>query len=203
MSNGYSEAVRIFTKILKSVFEYLRQEGYLSVIFVDDSYLQGNADSECLENIEVTVNLLMKLGFKIHDTHTLKPTQELEFLGFVINFKNMIIFTNKDKSEHIILKIKHLLSDPSPSIRKLASVIGSLIFLFSVIPFGKLHFRSLEKEKTEFLKQAAWNFEAKVSISTFETEELKWWLHAIPNAINNKNVPQVDFEISTDVSEPE
>ena len=152
MSNGYSEAVRIFTKILKSVFGYLRQEGYLSVIFVDDSYLQGNADSECLENIEVTVNLLMKLGFKIHDTHTLKPTQELEFLGFVINFKNMIIFTNKDKSEHIILKIKHLLSDPSPSIRKLASVIGSLIFLFSVIPLGKLHFRSLEKEKTEFLK---------------------------------------------------
>ena len=145
----------------------------------------------------------MKLGFKIHDTHTLKPTQELEFLGFVKNSENMIIFTNKDKSEHIIIKIKNLLSDPSPSIRKLASVIGSLISLFPVIPFGKLHFRSLEKEKAEFLKQAARNFEAKVCISTFETEKLKWRLLAIPNAINNKNVPQADFEISTDISEPE
>ena len=39
MSNGYSNAMRIFTKILKPVFGHLRQEGHLSVIFVDDSYL--------------------------------------------------------------------------------------------------------------------------------------------------------------------
>ena len=39
----------------------------------------------------------------------------------------MTISINKDKSEHTILKIKNFLSDPSPSIRKLASVIGSLI----------------------------------------------------------------------------
>ena len=80
-------------------------------------------------------------------------------------------------------------------------VIGSLISLFSVIPFGKLHYRNLEKEKTEFLKKSAWNFETEVCVSTFAIDELKWWLHAIPNAINNINIPQVDFEISTDASE--
>ena len=37
--NGYSEANRIFTKILKPVFGYLRKEGYLSVIFANDSSL--------------------------------------------------------------------------------------------------------------------------------------------------------------------
>ena len=46
MPNGYSEAMRILTKILRPVFGYLRQEGYLSVIFVDDSYLQGNTERE-------------------------------------------------------------------------------------------------------------------------------------------------------------
>ena len=65
MRNGFSEAIRIFTKILKPVFGYLRQEVYLSVIFVDGFYLQGNTERECLENIEATVNLLIKLGFKI------------------------------------------------------------------------------------------------------------------------------------------
>ena len=65
MPNGSFEAIRIFTKILKTVLGYIRKEGYLSVIFVDASYLQGNAKRECLENIEVTVNLLIKLGFKI------------------------------------------------------------------------------------------------------------------------------------------
>ena len=153
MPNGYSEAMRIFTKILRPVLGYLRREGYLSVIFVHDSYLQGNTESECLENIEVTVSLLIKLGFKIHESKSiLKPTQELEFLGFVINSKNTTISINKAKSEHTILKINNLLSDPSPSRRKLASVIGSHISLFPAIPFGKLHSRNLEKEKTEFLK---------------------------------------------------
>ena len=38
MPNGYSDAMRIFTKILKPVFGHLKQEGHPSVIFVDDSY---------------------------------------------------------------------------------------------------------------------------------------------------------------------
>ena len=148
------------------------------------------------------MNLLIKLGFKIHEQKSiLKPIQELQFLGFVINSKNMTISINKDKSEHTTLKIKYLLSDPSPSIKTLASVIGSLISLFPVIPFGKLHYRNLEKEKTEFFKKSAWDFETKVCISTFAIDELKWRLHAIANAINNINIPQVDSEVSTDASE--
>ena len=35
MPNGYSDGIRIFTKILKPVFGHLNQEGYLPVIFVD------------------------------------------------------------------------------------------------------------------------------------------------------------------------
>ena len=66
----------------------------------------------------------------------------------------MFTSINRDKSEHTILKIKNPLSDPSPSIRKLASVIGSLIFLFPTIPFGKFHYQNLEKETTELLKNS-------------------------------------------------
>ena len=36
MPNGYSEAMRIFTKILKPPFSALRKQGLLSVTFVDD-----------------------------------------------------------------------------------------------------------------------------------------------------------------------
>ena len=41
MPNGYSDAMRVFTKVLKSAFSYQREIGYLSVVHVDDSYLQG------------------------------------------------------------------------------------------------------------------------------------------------------------------
>ena len=58
MPNGYSDAMRIFTKILKLVYANLRQKGHLSVVFVDDLYLQRDTETECLENVEATIALL-------------------------------------------------------------------------------------------------------------------------------------------------
>ena len=42
MLNGYSDVMRVFTKILKPVYANLRQKGNSSVVCVDDSYLQGD-----------------------------------------------------------------------------------------------------------------------------------------------------------------
>ena len=41
MPNGYCDAMRLFTKLLKPVFATLKEQGYESVIYVDDSLLQG------------------------------------------------------------------------------------------------------------------------------------------------------------------
>ena len=56
MPNGFSDAMHGFTKVSKPVYPYLRQQGYMSVIFVDDSYLQGDTKQECLQNIEACVS---------------------------------------------------------------------------------------------------------------------------------------------------
>ena len=68
MPNRYSDAMRIFTKILKPVFGHLRQEDHLLVILADDSYLQRDTEQKCFNNIKATVDLLLKLGFIIHNT---------------------------------------------------------------------------------------------------------------------------------------
>ena len=42
MPNGYSDAMRVFTKVLQPGFSYLREIGYLSAVYVDNSYLHQN-----------------------------------------------------------------------------------------------------------------------------------------------------------------
>ena len=70
----------------------------MSVIFVDDSYLQGDTKQECLQNIEATVSLLESLGFAIHEGKSiLNPTQEIEFLGFVFNSVKWLFQLQKEK----------------------------------------------------------------------------------------------------------
>ena len=40
MSNGYGPTMRTFTKLVKPPCSFLKYEGHLSVIYVDDCYLQ-------------------------------------------------------------------------------------------------------------------------------------------------------------------
>ena len=42
MPNEISDAMLVFTKVSKPLYAYLRQQGYMSIIFGDDSYLQGD-----------------------------------------------------------------------------------------------------------------------------------------------------------------
>ena len=50
----------------------------MSVIFVDDSYLQGDTEQESFQNIEATESLLESLSFAIHEgKFILNTTQEI------------------------------------------------------------------------------------------------------------------------------
>ena len=103
MSNGYSDAIRVFTKVLMPAFSHLREIGYLSVVDVDDSHLQGETFEECLQNITETVKLLQSLGFTIHpEKSVLKPIQKLKFLGFALNSKTITLTLTETKKEKII-----------------------------------------------------------------------------------------------------
>ena len=84
MPNGYVDAMRAFTKL--PAFSYLREQGYTSVVYVDDTLLYGKTFNECMNNIFVTLECLQELGFIIHPTKSvLVPTQKITFLGFIFN----------------------------------------------------------------------------------------------------------------------
>ena len=86
---GLTSSPRVFTKLLKPIFSKLRQYGHHSVIYIDDTCLQGDTYKECMNNVNMTVNLLDKLGFTIHpEKSILSPTQKLSFLGFELNSLN-------------------------------------------------------------------------------------------------------------------
>ena len=112
MPNGYAQAPLLFTKLLKQPFGFLRKHGYASVIYIDDSYLQGDTYAHCLENIHATRNLLVSLGFSINqDKSVLQPAQRIVFLAFVLDSLHMSICLS-DQRKGVILDIcKKLNSD--------------------------------------------------------------------------------------------
>ena len=84
--NGYELAMRAFTKLMKPPFSFLRSEGYLSVIYVDDCYLQGDSFTKCAKNVIRTIDILESLGFYIKmEKSEIIPKQQITFLGVIID----------------------------------------------------------------------------------------------------------------------
>ena len=74
--NGFSPAVRVFTKVLTPPCKYLRSKGHLSLKYIDDSLLLGETFEICPKNVRAAVALLQELGSTIHpEKSVLVPTQ--------------------------------------------------------------------------------------------------------------------------------
>ena len=103
-------------------------EGFVSVVFVDDSYLQGNTKEACLHNIASTIELLQNLGFSIHSAKfILTPTQRIKFLGFVIDSVQMTLEITKEKKNKVHNFCLEIFQKEKITLRTLASVIDNFV----------------------------------------------------------------------------
>ena len=163
--NGYSEAMIVFTKVLKPLFSAPRKQGYFSVAYVDDSFLQGDNFDACLNDVKATLQLLQTLGFTIHlKKSSLVPSQHIELLGFIINSLNMTLeLASHKKQKHLALC--HELMSRKCNIRNLASFIGNLVASFLTVPYGPPLYRSLERDKHHSLVVAKWKFDQPAILS--------------------------------------
>lgn len=97
--NGLAFCPRKFTKLLKPVFSKLRLQGHVVSGYIDDTFLAGDSEPDCWDNVKDTVALLQKLGFVIHpDKSSFKPQKTLTFLGFVIDSQNMTVSLTREKN---------------------------------------------------------------------------------------------------------
>jgi len=86
---GLSSAPRAFTKLMKPVVSLLRQQGLMSVIYLDDLLLLASTWVSCNLNVQKTIQLLNFLGFTIKKCKScLFSSQKITFLGFELNSIN-------------------------------------------------------------------------------------------------------------------
>ena len=202
MPNGYCDAMRVFTKLLKPVFATLREKGYESVIYVDDSLLQGDTFQECLNNVLATLECLESLGFVVHpEKSVFYPTQEITFLGFIINTADMTVRLTDEKKSKIKDLGLGLLDKNNITVRMISRFIGNLTASFDAVPEGRLYYRHLEWCKALSLDLHNQDFDAPCFISEQAREEIIWWINNVEHSFANiQDTPDIDKTIYTDAS---
>ena len=201
MPNGLTSAPREFTKILKPIFAKLRTEGYVSVYYLDDTWLMGTSKEECELNVERTCQELTSCGFIINvEKSAFEPSQQIQFLGFCIDSVTMKITLPTEKKIKIKVTCQEILLEKMVTIRSVAKVIGNLVACFPAVEHGELFYRYLEMAKVRELKNAKGNFDSKMALDQKSIDEVKWWIKNIENESRNIQRPPVSLTITTDAS---
>ena len=98
LPNGLCSGPRIFTKLTKAIMKYLRQKLIRILIYIDDTFLCAQTEHELQKNIGLTLDIFRKCGFTININKShIKPTTELEFLGFILNTVEYSISLAREK----------------------------------------------------------------------------------------------------------
>ena len=141
LPNGYKDGPRVFTKVLKVLFAYLRSHCHASVIYLNDGYLQASTYEECWRNIQCTISLLTTVGFFISEKSVLSLTKQLIFLGFVLDSEAMTITLTDKRKGKILSAAKVMASTPTQRIRAVAALVGMIIAALPGVKHGQLHYR--------------------------------------------------------------
>ena len=201
MPNGLSSAPRVLTKLMKPVISLLRRKGYLSVTYLDDSLLLGRSYLECQNNVYETAKLLSELGFVIHPGKSvLIPSQQIEFLGFLLDSRSMRIFLPERKIKKVIHLVSKILSQKLTTIQELAETLGVLVSTFPAVELGPLYYRKAESLKTQALRYAKGNFAARIILTSDVNSELQWWLDIANHASKAIESRSIDKYLCSDAS---
>jgi len=200
---GLSVAPRLFTKICKPVLAHIRGKlGVRCSLYIDDMILMHSNRDTLVKQVSDICNVLSNLGFTINkDKSSFNPTRQIKHLGMCIDSEKLTLSIPFDKGSSLVNKCQEVLSKANCiSIRKVASLIGSIVACSTATRWGKLYYRKLENENITNLRIHKGNFDSLISLSKTALDNIRWWLSEekyIPASFANHSF---DFEIFSDAS---
>lgn len=177
---GLCTAPWVFTKVLKPVVGFLRSQGWLSVIYLDDILVLAESKKRCQENLVATKSLIESLGFMCNlDKSCLTPSTSCQFLGFILNSVDMTLELTQRKRENILAMIAKMENSSRCSIREFASFVGNLTAACTGVAYGWVHVKPLERVKYLALNEFGGDYDADMAITESVKQNLEWWREKI------------------------
>jgi len=198
---GLSSAPRVFTKLLKPVVAFLREKGYLSVIFLDDILLIGSTFDQCSRNIDESVKLLTFLGFTVNlQKSVVVPTKKITFLGFELNSVTNTVELPQKKSDKIMRLGMQVINSKNLSVLCFSRFLGTIVSACPAVPYGMFHTKLMERDKYTSLGSDRLLFSKQMNLSKEAIDDIRWWINHCTGAKMPMNNPPFNCTIFSDAS---
>ena len=145
-------------------------------MYLDDILTFGRTKTDCLQKAKKVMTLLQELGFTINIKKSiLEPTQQIEFLGLILDSIQMKVFLPEPKVLDLIESRQAILSMTSLTVRSLASFQGKMSScLHAVLPVPTFY-RAIQANIHQAIGKTN-NFSKKLILSSEAKSEIQWWI---------------------------
>ena len=145
--------------------------------------------------------VLQHLGFVINlKKCVLDPTQEIQFLGLIVNSQTMTLSLSEEKIRRIKDHCLSLHKGSEVSPLDLTKLIGTLSSIIQAVLPARLQFRFLQQQQVLSLKQTQ-SYLTLVKLTPITKDELLWWVNNL-ELCNSRLViqPEAQVLIQTDAT---
>lgn len=200
---GLTDAPRIFTMLLRVVAQHLRSRGIRCIFYLDDILIVGDSFQSALQQGQFAVNLLQDLGFKISKKKSvLRPTQELEYLGLLLDLKQFKISIPEKRRRAVRRQVIRMLNCGAPSGKEVASVLGKLRAMSMATNRQREKCLFLQKDLTSRPQHCRYSLRKPLSLQA--RQELEFWKEELgkpfARPITPVTVETADFVVTSDSS---
>jgi hypothetical protein len=202
---GLSIAPLFFSKLMACLVQLARSWGIKVSYYLDDTLIRAPEPVKGRIDTQVFGSLLQLAGFLLHKTKSVQePTQVIEYLGFIINSRDMTLSLPPKKSSRILKLLRkavvHVNTQKTISIRDAAKLIGLLVSSTMATKYGRAHYRVLEDAKLRALQAHDFNFNAPFQWPKECLDDLQWWIKQLHNCTTSFEEPQPTTTVTTDAS---
>ena len=138
----------------------------------------GGSKEELIQARDTVIYLLQHLGFVLNQKKcVLSPTQEITFLGLIVNSQELTLSLTSEKVEKTLEHNcrKHLREKETTDL-DLTKIIGLLSSAAQAVMPARLQFRFLQNQLIQSMKGRS-SFQTKIILSKEALGELEWWVN--------------------------
>jgi transcriptional regulator of met regulon len=133
---GMSTLPQAWQSVMKVFLKKWRKAGILSWIYLDDILVVGNSPKAVQKHLDIMLQDLELSGMVVNKKKSqLVPSQQVEHLGFSVDFKSGHLQVPKEKMRTIRKELGKLLTHSEMTTRKMAAILGSTRSFLMAMPF--------------------------------------------------------------------
>ena len=199
---GLSLAPWIFTMVVRQLCSLVRQQGVRLRAYLDDWLILHQDREACSAHTRLVLSQAYELGFSVNQTKSeLTPSQIFTYLGMRFDTVDWSVRPSQRRIDKLPNLVKSLASQKQAPAKALASVLGQMESMATLVPLGRVYKRPFQAALNSIGNPSSQGWQVSVRLESWFQQTTEQWLKPwISQGVLITPPPRSEEDLFTDAS---